>query len=232
MEWCKLYANLDDDPRVQAAEDAAENSAWLLVQAIMYCTRIAETTDTPGLVPRTQIPRFGGRNTDQRVKALVSEHLLIPQDAGYLLDPDVWNPDRNLDGSADRKRAADRNRMASRRAAERARRDLEASASRDSRATGSATVAANSRATGSATVAAQSRGEENYPPNPPQSGGNASRCTRHTRRRRGCPDCELPPLAPVPDKCPDCNPSRRLENNDGVDTGPCPVCHPSAVRPA
>lgn len=138
MEWCRLYANLDGNDRVQAAEDAAENSAWLLVQSMMYCT----AAESQGFIPRTQVPRFGGRNTDQRVKALVSEGLWIPRDRGYLLDPDVWNEERNLSDSAEKKKKADRERMAAKRAAERAARASEGEESRDSRATGRATRSA------------------------------------------------------------------------------------------
>ena len=70
------------------------------------------------------------------------------------------------------------------------------------------------------------------PPTPPLRGGN-TRCAVHKRPRRGCADCTLPALAPVPDWCGNCSPSRRLEHPDtGTDLGPCPRCHPSVVRSA
>ncbi|GAA4626996.1 hypothetical protein GCM10023196_037480 [Actinoallomurus vinaceus] len=39
-------------------------------------------------------------------------------------------------------------------------------------------------------------------------------------------------LAVVPDKCPDCNPFRHVEDRDGNDLGRCPRCHPSVVERA
>lgn len=78
-------------------------------------------------------------------------------------------------------------------------------------------------------VAVESREEKN-PPDPPASGGDR-RCAAHKRKRRGCPECELPPLVPVPDWCGGCSPSRRVEDpNTGADLGACPDCHPSSVR--
>jgi hypothetical protein len=74
------------------------------------------------------------------------------------------------------------------------------------------------------------RRKERKPPRPPRSAGG-TRCTRHRRQRSGCADCVLPPLAPVPDWCGGCSPSRRVEDPDtGSDLGPCPRCHPSTVR--
>lgn len=159
MEWCRLYASLDSDPRVQAAEDAAENSAWLLMQSMMYCT----AAETQGFIPRTQVPRFGGRNVEGRTKALVSEHIWIPEERGYRLNPDIWSEERNLSDQVERKRQADRERMRVKRAAARET-EPPADLSRDSRATG--------RATRSAIVSRDSRPLEErrgdkHPPQPP-----------------------------------------------------------------
>lgn len=79
----------------------------------------------------------------------------------------------------------------------------------------------------------ESAGRSN-PPGPPQAGGveNPSRCERHRRQRRGCPDCELPPLAPVPEHCGNCDPNRWLVDDHGLPVRKCPDCHPSVVRPA
>lgn len=76
------------------------------------------------------------------------------------------------------------------------------------------------------------RREERKPPQPPRSAVGPNRCARHERPRRNCADCRLPPLAPVPEKCSDCSPARRVEADDGSDLGPCPRCHPSVVRSA
>lgn len=223
MEWSKQYASLVDDPRVQAAEDDG-GAGWLLWQSISYCARV----ETDGFIPHTQIGRFGGPKLKTRVAALVREGIFVPSEGGYQLDPDLWNEDRNLDGAAERKREADRRRIAEKRAKERAAQNGHASMSRDSSATCSAT--------GSATDDDDSRyvekrREELSPLTPPQAGGNDSRCTRHKRPRRGCEDCTLPALAPVPDWCGKCNPSRRLEDPiTRDDLGPCPDCHPSTVR--
>lgn len=237
MEWCRLYASLDADTRVQAAEDKSQGSAWLLVQSFMYCT----TAESDGLIPKTQVPRFGGKNLPRRVSALAAEGLWIPQGESYLLDPDIWTEERNLSDAAERKRERDRQRIAAKRAI--AKLSPNGQMSRDSRATVSPECSATNSATvalqGRTTVAAQSREENNYPPNPPPSGGDRSRCKRHTRPRRGCGDCALPPLAAVPDWCGECSPAgqwsttgRVIEDADGNPIRPCPNCHPSAVRSA
>ena len=223
MEWCRLYANLDDDVRVQRAEHAAPGCAWLLIQSFMYCTR----AESQGFVPPTQLPRFGVSYSDVRVKALVSEGLWLVESDGHLLDPDIWTEDRNLSNSAERKKEADRERMRAKRAAERGEAYLP-HVSRDS----SATVRATGSATGSRDSRTHKREEKSITPLTPRTaGGTGSRCKRHQRPRAGCADCALPPLAPVPDWCGECTErTRRLEGPDGEDRGPCPNCHPSTVR--
>lgn len=79
--------------------------------------------------------------------------------------------------------------------------------------------------------------KENYPPNPPHSGGNSSpprtRCTRHLARpKTWCPDCQRPPLEPVPLWCGKCDSAgfRWLLNDDGQPVRKCPRCHPETVR--
>ena len=136
MEWSKLFANLPDDPRIQAAEDDG-GAGWLLVQSFCYVTRAESLVDGEGFIPDTQVRRFGC--TPKQVTALVRERLYIRDDLrkGYLLDPDIWNEDRNLSDSAERKRKADRERMAAKRAAVRS--ELNGHLSRDSRTTHSAT---------------------------------------------------------------------------------------------
>lgn len=152
MEWGKLFANLPDDPRVQAAE-ADGGAGWLLVQSIAYCTR----AEHAGFVPRTQVEMFGGPRLKQRVAALVREQLWLVVDGGYRLNPDIWSEERNLSDSAEKKRDADRKRIAAKRAAERAAQDgQDAPVSPDSRATCSATGSA----TGPATCRSDSRGLE------------------------------------------------------------------------
>lgn len=148
MEWGKLYANLPDDPGVQAAEAAAPGAAWLLVESMCYCTR----AERAGFIPRTQVERFGGGSRlKPRVAALVSEELWLPVQAGYLLNPDVWTEERNLSDSAEKKKKADRERIAARREAERVAReaakaaDVSRDKSRDSSATSRATGRGDSR---------------------------------------------------------------------------------------
>jgi hypothetical protein len=225
MEWSKQYANLVDDPRVQAAEDNG-SAGWLLWQSISYCARV----ETDGFIPHTQIARFGGPRLKMRVAALVREQIYVPAEGGYRLDPDLWSEERNLNDAAERKREADRRRVADKRAAERA--SQNGYLSRDSRATGSATSPATASATSSGDSRAPDKRRKELPPlPPPKSGGNESRCTKHKRPRRGCNECALPPLAPVPDWCGFCNPSRRMEDPvTGNDLGACPACHPSTVR--
>lgn len=80
---------------------------------------------------------------------------------------------------------------------------------------------------------------EKYPPNPPHSGGNSSppqtRCTRHLARpKTWCPDCQRPPLQPVPPWCGDCDSAgfRWVVDDDGQPVRKCPNCHPETVRSA
>lgn len=115
MEWSKLFASLPDNPRVQAAEDDGA-AGWLLIQSFCYCTSAESGT----FIPKTQVPRFGGQRLRQRVAALVREGLWIAVPDGYLLDPEIWNEDRNLSDSAERKKQADRERIAAKRAAAKA----------------------------------------------------------------------------------------------------------------
>src|SRR6266581_8156508 len=134
MEWSKLYANLTSDVRVQAAEADAK-AGFLLIDSICYVT----LAESQGFIPDTQVPRFGGPNLAGRVKALVGNELWLKVDGGYLLNPDIWNEERNLSDSAEKKRKADRERMRAKRADAREAGTSVASASRDSRATGRAT---------------------------------------------------------------------------------------------
>jgi hypothetical protein len=225
MEWGKLYASLPDHPRVQAAEDDG-GAGWLLVQSMCYCT----SAESDGFIPDTQIPRFGGPRLKQRVAALAREQVWIRDDSrrGYVLDPTIWSEEKNLSDQAERKRKADRERIAAKRATARA--SQNGHVSRDSSATSSTTPGAT--CSGDSRSAEKKR-KELPPLTPPLAGGNQSRCARHKRPRRNCEDCTLPPLVPVPDKCDRCNPSRRIEDSaTGQDLGPCPACHPSTVREA
>lgn len=138
MEWSKLFASLPDNPRVQAAESDGAGG-WLLLESFCYCT----SAESGGFIPKTQVPRFGGQRLRQRVASLVRERLWIEVDGGYLLDPEIWNEDRNLSDSAEKKRQADRERIAAKRAAEKAGRN--GNVSRDNRATDRATQDATSR---------------------------------------------------------------------------------------
>jgi hypothetical protein len=137
MEWGKLYASLTDDPRVQAAE-ADGCAGWLLIESMCYCT----SAESDGFIPFTQVDRFGGSTRLKRkVNALVREGLWIPVERGYLLDPEIWSEERNLSDQAEKKREADRRRIAAKRAAAKATQNGRAldPVSRDSRATCSAT---------------------------------------------------------------------------------------------
>lgn len=158
VEWGKLFANLPDDPRVQAAE-ADGGAAWLLVESMCYCTR----AERGGFIPHTQVARFGGQRLKQRVAALVREELWLPVKGGYLLSPDVWTEERNLSDAAEKKRKADRERIAARREAERKAREaaghdeeLSGDKSRDNRATDRATGRSDSR------TAEKSREDKTY----------------------------------------------------------------------
>lgn len=147
MEWSRLYASLPDDGRVQAAEDDGR-AGWLLIQSFCYCT----AAESGGFIPDTQVRRFGGPRLRQRVEALVRERLWVAADGGYVLDPEIWDESRNLGDSVEKKRRADRERIAAKRAAARGvdnrpssvdnpvdNRAVSRDMSRDSRATSRAT---------------------------------------------------------------------------------------------
>lgn len=153
MEWGRLYANLPDDPRVQAAE-AASDAGWLLIESICYCTR----AESDGFIPNTQVSRFGaGPKLRKKVAALVREGLWVPVENGYVLDPELWSEERNLSDQAEKKRKADRERIARKRADAKTKNGHEScDMSHDSRATNRATPAA----TGDATRSGDSRGAE------------------------------------------------------------------------
>lgn len=111
MEWGKLFANLPDDPRVQAVQ-AECGAAWMLVESMCYLTR----SESGGRIPFTQVEKFGGGSKLRvRVAALVREGLWIKGDTGYDIDPDLWSEERNLSDSAEKKRKADRERMRAKR---------------------------------------------------------------------------------------------------------------------
>jgi hypothetical protein len=164
MEWSRLYANLPDLPPVQAAEYSEPGAFGLLVQSICYCTR----AESEGFIPHTQVPRFGGARLRQRVGALLGEKLWAIAEDGYVINPDIWCEERNLSDSAERKRVADRERMRTKRAADRERAEQGDSSatvsrdmSRDRRATGPATRSSDSRTL-------EKRREEQPPPTPPR----------------------------------------------------------------
>jgi hypothetical protein len=138
VEWCKLFANLPDDPRVQAVEECG--AAWLLVQSICYCTR----AESDGFIPATQVARFGGDHLADRVAALAHEGLWVQVTNGYMIDPHLWNEEKNLNDQVEKKRKADRERIAAKRAKEKAD-SGEPLMSRDSRATSRATCRRDSR---------------------------------------------------------------------------------------
>ncbi len=92
MQWCRLYACLDANVRVQAADDEAFGSGWTLVQSFMFLT----AAESDGFIPRSQALRFGGPNLTERIAALVRHGLWIPVDGGYKIDPAIWSEERNL----------------------------------------------------------------------------------------------------------------------------------------
>jgi len=207
VEWCRLYARLPDDIAIQRA---GERAAWLFVLGMCYCT----SEESDGFIPVTQLPRFGLPQTSARVHALVREGLWTKADRGYTVTR--WRDLQTPTDRIERKRKADRERQAAKREEER-------------RALHNGDVAHDTSATSQESRVTE---ESRYtPPNPPAPRGGTSRCQKHQARPKSwCPDCSLPPLAPVPEHCGKCNPSRRLEDEGGNDIGPCPNCHPSTVR--
>jgi hypothetical protein len=115
MEWGRLYASLPNNVRVQAAETSG-GAFGLLVESMCYCT----SAESEGFIPDSQLRRFLGYKAG-RVAALAREELWIRDEKrnGYALNPEIWNEERNLSDSAERKRQADRERIAAKRAAAR-----------------------------------------------------------------------------------------------------------------
>lgn len=108
MEWFKTAANIGDDPALQAA---GERAAWLWHLARGYIA----SAETGGLIPVTQIPRFGLSGVKVRVAALLKAGLWVAEDGGYR---DVrWVDDQSeLEALAARRRS-DRDRQRRHRAA-------------------------------------------------------------------------------------------------------------------
>jgi len=115
MEWGRLYARLPDDIHVQAAETNG-GAFGLLVESMCYCT----SAESEGFIPDSQLRRFLGYKPG-RAAALAREELWLRDDkrSGYMLNPEIWTEERNLSDSAERKRQADRERVAAKRAAAR-----------------------------------------------------------------------------------------------------------------
>lgn len=204
MEWCRLYARLRHDAAVQALPDAAFR---LFVESLCYATE----AESDGHIPAAQLAKFGRPGTRRNATTLVTSRLWTDTDDGWLITKwDVLQEDLE---TVRKRRKRDAQRKAERRAEK-------------------AGVQGGLHGGLPGGVLVESRREEKNPPDPPSELGG-TRCTDHKRPRRGCPDCHLPPLAPVPDWCGECSPSRRVEHPDsGVDLGPCPRCHPSVVRSA
>jgi hypothetical protein len=157
MEWSRLYASLPDNPRVQAAEDNG-GAGWLLMQSFCYCT----SAESGGFIPNTQVPRFGGPRLRQRVLALAREGLWTAAEGGYLLDPEIWSEERNLSDSAEKKKQADRERIAAKRAAAKAGQDGKpGDVSRDSSATSRTTRPATSSRDSRTVDQSQIRSDQN-----------------------------------------------------------------------
>ncbi|GAA2107675.1 hypothetical protein [Streptomyces synnematoformans] len=247
MEWCKLFARFPADIAVQRA---GEKAGWLFILGMCYCAE----EESDGFIPETQLPRFGLRGTKQRVAALLREDLWVAVDGGYQVAS--WSRLQRPTERIERKRERDRSRQAAKRAAQddgnssrnlQETEQLPGSQPAGSRANfnqgnsganlpgqqGRDSVARDSAAMSPESRTAEVEGEKEIPPSPPAERGERSRCRRHKARPKSwCSDCQLPPLAAVPDKCGACSPSRRLEDDEGRDRGPCPNCHPSTVRSA
>ena len=160
--------------------------------------------ETDGFIPGEDLGDFHLPRVQARAEALVKYGLWEQVSDGYLIPN--WKPKQRELYAIMEKRRKDRVRVANKR-----------KVSRDSRTTSRATVAPESR-------------EEKNPPNPPAPRGGR-RCTKHARPKDYCADCHLPPLAPVPPWCGECESDehRWIELPDGR-AAHCPRCHPSTVR--
>jgi len=202
VEWCKLYASLQHDKDLRRAGEAA---TVLFVYGMCYLT--AEETD--GYIADDVMPDFKLARVTQRAAALVRHGLWDRIEDGYVV-PGWKEKQKDLLTQLERRK----------RDAERKRRKRKEAGVRGMSADASAEC-----------PTPEKRRQED-PPDPPETGGDPGRrCKIHKRQRRGCADCALPALAPVPDWCGACSPARRVEDPDtGADLGACPRCHPSKVR--
>lgn len=198
MEWCKLYASLQHDKDLRRAGEAA---TLLFVFGMCHLTE----EETEGYIADDVLPDFKLTRVGARAAALVRHGLWDRIDDGYIV-PGWKEKQKDLLTQLERrKRDAERKR----------RKRKEASGVRGMSADASAECPPTEKR------------REELPPDPPAPQGG-TRCGTHKRPRRGCADCALPPLAPVPDWCGECSPARRREHPEsGHDLGPCPRCHPS-----
>lgn len=188
--------------------DAGERAAWLYLAMMLRCKRL----ETDGVLTARQIERLGIPGWQKRLADLMrplgadQDPLVTQLDADtYLICAWLNHNDPAELVQAKRRKDAERKRS-------------------------NARNPDGIRTESERTPDVEERRGEEMPPNPPPSGGQVSRCTKHTRPKAYCEDCQLPPLIPVPRHCGDCSPSRRIEDETGADLGPCRTCHPSVVR--
>lgn len=140
MEWGKLYANVVDDRYLQAAEAAVPGAGYMFFESLAYVIR-SDSAD--GTFPVTQVEKFGfGPEDLRRARAgvLVEQGVWEVSGPGeYRICPRLRGGDRRED-PAERKRRADRERIAAKRAAARA-------AAEQDRAEGDAAAVAEGSAT-------------------------------------------------------------------------------------
>lgn len=178
-----------------ALHAAGEDAEVLFVRALGY----SGGAESGGFIPEGVVPMLCPRRPRPRAEALVREKLWTKVRGGYQIRN--WHSaQRELELLIERKRKD----------AERKRQER-------------ATVHGLSVDSPGPTVA-ESREEKNNPPNPPQAGGQLSRCERHKARKKvTCPDCHLPPISR-----PDSTPIHLLCDH-GRHGPTCPWCRESAA---
>lgn len=213
-----------DNPKVRALAQFGEDAGLardLYVQMCLYCKRMLSDGHVPGYqVPLLVYPATPERG-NQFAKQLAFVGLITEEPDGWLVPGFLA-------------------RNKSREAVERLSRIRSAAGAMGGRPKGKTAgqapgkpnekqVASNVVSNSEANQNPKTETKTDPPLTPPRSGGDRG-CARHSRPRRGCPDCEAPPPPSVPDHCGICSPSRRIEDDEGNDLGPCPRCHPSTVR--
>lgn len=236
MKWVPYPSKAYGDPRLAAAGEAAE---ILWSRAWAWCG----DQETDGFIPAEMVARLCPTRTSQRLAALLALDIWVEVEGGYL--PTDWREITDDIKGMEQVREQ---------AAERARRYRANRKAKKSRSTTPATSPSRDESRDALRDESRPRhGQEvegdNYPPDPPPSGGHCDPITKPHRNCRGCgtsrrgarrspAEAAAAELRVVEDMrarraavqhCGACSPYDRTVEIPGMGVRRCPDCHPDLV---